>query len=146
MKLFLDESGTKSQNIPPISDHTHTGKDRFPKNYNICAFLPIVASRRNAPLEKNPQFFTIFALVKYREYRVIIVLKPQISCNIVWTFKKKYRSWVILATVKTIWKRPDRTRSHESGWCQRRTTEGGPVMRQTLLVFAPKNTRVFDPF
>ena len=50
--------------------------------------LPIVASHRNAPLEKPPQFFTIFALVKYREYRVIIVLKAQISCNIVWTLKK----------------------------------------------------------
>ena len=67
---------------------THTGKDRFPKNYNIRAFLPIVASRRNAPLEKNPQFLTIFALVKYRKYRVIIVSKPKISCNIVWIKKK----------------------------------------------------------
>ena len=50
--------------------------------------MPIVASRRNAPLEKKTQFLTIFALVKYREYRVIIVLKPQISCNIVWTLIK----------------------------------------------------------
>ena len=56
-----------------------TGKDRFPKKYNLRAFLPIVASRRNALLEKNANFdhiLTIFALVKYRVYRVIIVSIP----------------------------------------------------------------------
>ena len=67
---------------------THSGKDRLPKNYDIRAFLPIVANRRNAPLERKPQLLTIFALVKYCKYRVIIVSKPQISCNIVWTLKK----------------------------------------------------------
>ena len=33
-----------------------TGKDRFPKKYNLRAFLPIVASRRNTLLEKNAIF------------------------------------------------------------------------------------------
>ena len=65
-----------------------TGKYRFPKNYNLRAFLPIVTSRRNALLEEKMQILNIFALVKYRKYRVIIVSIPKISCNIVWTPKK----------------------------------------------------------
>ena len=55
------------------------------KNYIMRAFLPIVASRRKTLLEKKTQFFK---LLKYRVYRVIIVSKPKISCNIVWTLKK----------------------------------------------------------
>ena len=55
VKLFLDESGTKSQNIPPISDHS-LERIGSPKNYNIRVFLPIVASRRNTLLEKNAIF------------------------------------------------------------------------------------------
>ena len=50
------------------------------------------AKRRKSPerafRKKKTQILTIFALVKYREYRVIIVSIPKISCNIVWTRKK----------------------------------------------------------
>ena len=53
----------------------------------MCFFANCCESPERA-FRKKTQFLTIFALVKYREYRVIIVLKPQISCNIVWTFKK----------------------------------------------------------
>ena len=53
----------------------------------MCFFANCCESPERA-FRKNPQFLTKFALVKYREYRVIIVLKPQISCNIVWTLKK----------------------------------------------------------
>ena len=38
--------------------------------------------------KKKMQILNIFALVKYRKYRVIIVSIPKISCNIVWTPKK----------------------------------------------------------
>ena len=67
--FILHESGTKSQDIPPISDHS-LERISFQKKYNIRTILPIVASRRNALLEEKPQFLTIFALVKYRKYRV----------------------------------------------------------------------------
>ena len=61
VKLFLDESGTKWQNIPPISDHS-LERISFQKKYNLRAILPIVASRRNALLEgKNANFEHICA-------------------------------------------------------------------------------------
>ena len=51
----------------------------------------------NALLERKTQILTIFVLVKYREYHVIIVSIPKILCNIVWTQKKDIAegwSWV----------------------------------------------------
>ena len=58
-----------------LSDHS-LERISSQKNYNLRVFLPIVASRRNALLEKKRYLFTIFALVKYRVYRVIIVSIP----------------------------------------------------------------------
>ena len=76
MKLFLDESGTKSQNIPPISDHS-LERISFQKNiiYVLLSQLSRVA---------ETQILTIFALVKYRKYRVILYQNPKyrvISCG-----------------------------------------------------------------
>ena len=62
-----------------------TGKDSLPKKIIINAFfcqLSRVAGTRF--LGKNANF----TLLKYRVYRVIIVSKPKISCNIVWILKK----------------------------------------------------------
>ena len=62
----------------------------------MCFFANCCESPERA-FRKNPQFLTKFALVKYCEYRVIIVLKPQISCGL----QKKYRSGVSLTVTLT---------------------------------------------
>ena len=65
-----------------------TGKYRFPKK--VIIYVPFCQLSRVAGtllMKKPPQSLTIFALVKYGEYHVIIVSIPKISCNIVWTRK-----------------------------------------------------------
>ena len=65
-----------------------TGKDRFPKKIIIYAFFANCRESPEHAFREKTQFLT---LLKYRVYRVIIVSKPKISCNIVWTLKKRYR-------------------------------------------------------
>ena len=75
MKLFLDESGKKSQNVPSISDLKLKSISSQKKLLSTRFF----ANCRESPergFRKKTQIFTIFAIVKYRNYCVIIVSFP----------------------------------------------------------------------
>ena len=83
------------------------------KNDSICAFLPIITSRRNALLEKSSNYWPSLHLQTIVWYRVISYQLPK-SREIMYGTKKKYRSGVVVVT--SLVASPDRKkRDHRVG-------------------------------